>query len=166
MTSRLSAARARFWKRAQPATLRDALAQTKEYAREAKNLGVERIAELMGLEDHWALYKWIQTGRFPLVLLPAYEHVCGIDLATRWLAASRRKLLVDMPIGKGAEQGDLVQLGADFQHAVALLHDFYQSNGSADAEPVLAALREHLQAVAHHHFNVSGFSDPQLDFGS
>lgn len=166
MTSRLTAARARFWKRQQPASLRDALAQTKDYAREARNLGVERIAELMGLEDHWALYKWIQTGRFPLVLLPAYEHVCGIDLATRWLAASRRKLLVDMPAGRAADAGDLVRLGAEFQHAVALLHEFYQSEGAADPAPVLEALRNHLQQVAHHHFNVSGFSEPELDFAS
>ncbi len=45
-----------------------------------------------------------------------------------------------------------------------LLSDFYRSNGAADPAPVLEALRAHLEAAAHHHFNVSGFSQPELDF--
>ncbi len=166
MASRLSPSRRAFWKRYQPTSCRDALAKCKDYAREAHNLGVERIAEQMGLADHWAIYKWIESGRLPLVLLPAFEAVCGINLPSRWLAAAQRRLLVDMPIGKRAEQGDLVQLGSGFQQALQLLSDFYKSNGAQDAQPVLEALRAHLEGVAHHHFNVSGFSDPQLDFGS
>lgn len=33
--------------------------------KERHNLSVERIAERMGLTDHWTVYKWIQTGRIP-----------------------------------------------------------------------------------------------------
>ena len=50
--------------------------------------------------------------------------------------------------------------------AVQLLRDFYKSSGATDPAPVLAALRSHLESVAHHHFNVSGFSEPELDFAS
>jgi len=166
MAATLSQSRRAFWRRYQPSGCRDALDKCKLHAREARNLSVERIAAQMGLPDHYALYKWIESGRFPFVLIPAYEAACGINLPTRWLAAQGRRLLVDMPIGKGAEQGDLVQLGSGFQQALQLLSDFYKSNGAQDAAPVLEALRAHLEGVAHHHFNVSGFSDPQLDFGS
>ena len=118
----------------------------------------------MGLPDHWALYKWIESGRFPFVLIPAYESACGINLPSRWLAATQRRLLVDMPIGRAATGDDLVQLGTGFQQAVQLLSDFYKSNGATDPAPVLDALRSHLESVAHHHINVAGFSQPELDF--
>ena len=164
MPSRLSPSRRAYWKRYQPTSCRDALEKCKEHAREARNLSVERIAADMGLADHWALYKWIESGRFPLILVPAYQAVCGINLVTRWQAAHERRLLVDMPVGKAAAADDLVQLGTGFSAAVQLLSDFYKSNGATDPAPVLEALRSHLESVAHHHFNVSGFSEPELDF--
>ena len=160
----MKAARRAFWKRYQPTSCRDALHQCKAYAQEARNLSVERIADQMGLPDHWALYKWIESGRFPFVLIPAYESACGINLPSRWLAATQRRLLVDMPVGRAATEDDLVQLGTGFQQAVQLLSDFYKSNGATDPAPVLDALRSHLESVAHHHLNVAGFSQPELDF--
>ena len=166
MTSRLSPSRRAFWKRYQPTSCRDALHQCKTFAQEVRNLSVERIADQMGLPDHWALYKWIENGRFPFVLIPAYEAATGINLPSRWLAATQRRLLVDMPIGRAATEDDLVQLGTGFQQAVQLLSDFYKSNGATDPAPVLDALRSHLESVAHHHLNVAGFSQPELDFAS
>ena len=164
MTARLTSNRRKFWKAYQPTSCRDALHQCKAFAQEVRNLSVERIADQMGLPDHWALYKWIENGRFPFVLIPAYEAATGINLPSRWLAATGRKLLVDMPIGKAADADDLVQLGTGFQQAVQLLSDFYKANGGADAAPVLDALRAHLQSVAFHHANVAGFAEPELPF--
>ena len=166
MTSRLTPNRRGYWKRYQPTSLRAALEGCKEHAREARNLSVERIAAEMGLGDHWVIYKWIESGRFPLVLIPTYQAVCGINLVTRWLATHERRLLVDMPIGRAGDEDDMVALATQFSQAVQLLRDFYKSNGAADRAPVLEALRSHLQSVAHHHFNVSGFSEPELDFTS
>ena len=154
----------RNWKRWQPASLRDALKGCKDFAQERHNLSVERIAERMGLEDHWSLYKWIESGRFPAVLLPTYQAVCGINLVTRWLATHERRLLIDMPVGKAGTEDDLVALNTQFGQAVQLLRDFYKSDGATDAAPVLEALRSHLESMAHHHFNVSGFAEPELDF--
>lgn len=153
-----------FWKRYQPATLREALKGCKDYAAERHNLSVERIAERMALEDHWALYKWIANGRMPLVCVPAYEHACGIYLATRWQAASAGKLLVDMPKGKTASPDDMVQLNSDFAAALQLLTNFYTHPGQVDTAQTLAALTTHLQQVAYHHANVSQHANPELDF--
>ena len=162
----MKAARRAFWRRYQPTSCRDALEKCKEHAREARNLSVERIAADMGLNDHWALYKWIESGRFPLVLIPAYQNVCGINLVTRWMAMHERRLLVDMPVGKAGDEDDMVALATQFSQAVQLLRDFYKSNGATDPAPVLDALRSHLESVAHHHLNVAGFSQPELDFAS
>lgn len=155
----------RNWKRYQPPTLRDALLGCKLYAVERHHLSVERIAERMGLEDHWALYKWIANGRMPLVLAPAYQHACGIDLVTRWLAASGHKLLVEIPTGRQAVQADMVELNTGFAKALQLLTNFYTTTG-ADTTETLDALRLHLEQVAYHQANVAKFSSPELDFES
>lgn len=154
----------RHWKRWQPASLRDALKGCKDFAQERHNLSVERIAERMGLEDHWALYKWIANGRMPAVLLPAYEHACGINLVARWMAATDGKLLVDMPRGRQAQAADMVELNTGFAQALQLLTDFYSGGEQADANATLEALRNHLQQVAAHQLNVAGFAEPELDF--
>lgn len=154
----------RNWKRWQPATLRDALKGCKDFALERQHLSVERIAERMGLEDHWALYKWIANGRMPLVLAPAFENACGINLVTRWLAASQDKLLVDMPKGRQGQPADMVELNTGFAQALQLLTDFYQQGGKADPTATLHALREHLQQVAYHQENVAQYATPELEF--
>jgi hypothetical protein len=153
----------RNWKRYQPATLRDALKGCKDYAQERHNLSVERIAERMGLEDHWALYKWVANGRMPLVLLPAFQHACGIDLATRWLAAGGHKLLVDMPTGRQATAADMVALNTGFAQALQLLTTFY-TDGHQSPTETLDALRNHLEQVAYHQHNVAQYATPELDF--
>lgn len=153
----------RNWKRYQPATLRDALQGCKDFANERHNLSVERIAERMGLEDHWALYKWIASGRMPLVLVPAYQHACGIDLVMRWLAASGHKLLVEMPAGRQATPADMVELNTGFATALQLLTNFYASSRQ-DPTATLEAIRGHLEQMAYHQHNVAQYATPELEF--
>ncbi len=154
----------RNWKTYQPASLRDAMVACKDYALERRNLSVDRIATRMGLADHWALYKWIANGRMPAVVVHPFEHACGCDFVTRWLAAAGNKLLVDMPRGKAPQQGDLVALNTGCANALQLLTDFYASNGKADPAETLEALRAHLEEVAYHHRNVASYATPELEF--
>ena len=154
----------RVWKNVRPNSLVHALRLCKEFAQDRHNLSVERIAERMGLEDHWALYKWIANGRMPLVLAPAFEHACGINLVARWMAATDGKLLVDMPRGRQAQPADMVELNTGFAQALQLLTDFYQADGKADPAATLAALRLHLEQVAYHHHNVAQYATPELEF--
>ncbi|HEY0954007.1 MAG TPA: hypothetical protein VGE36_04570 [Roseateles sp.] len=154
----------RNWKSYQPASLRDALQACKDFALERHNLSVPLIAQRMGLADHWAIYKWLDSGRMPAVLVPAFEHACGCCFVTRWLAATSNKLLVDMPRGAAPKPGDLVALNTGCARALQLLTDFYASNGAADPAAVLEALRTHLEEVAFHHKNVAGYATPELEF--
>lgn len=155
---------ASHWKRLQPTSLRHAMELCKAHALAVHQRSVERLAEQMGLPDHWALYKWLQNGRMPACLIRPYEAACGIDYITRWVAASANKMVVDMPSGRATSEADMVELNSGFAQALQLLTDFYQGGASTDPTPTLEALRNHLQQVAWHHANVAKFSTRQLEF--
>ena len=155
--------RRRNWKRLQPVNIRQALELCKVHARERHNLSVERIAAQMGLPDHFALYKWIQTGRFPAVMIPVYERVCGINLVSRWLAASSGKLLVDMPTGRGCSADDMQQLQEALHAATGALLAFYA--GQQEASATLGAIQSAMEGLAWHRGNVQQHEQPQLELG-
>lgn len=154
----------RNWKYAQPSSLRQALEWCKEFARERHNLGVERIAERMGLPDHSALYKWLANGRMPAVLIPVYERVCGINLVSRWLAATAGKALIDIPTGRTATAQDTQRLQEIFTETTGTLLAFY--SGKHDAADTLAALQNALEELAWHRGNVQQHAQPQLELGA
>jgi hypothetical protein len=154
----------RNWKRAQPSSLRQALEWSIDHARERHNLSVERIAERMGLESHWTLYKWVQTGRIPAVFIPAYEHVCGISLVSRWLAATTGKVLIDMPTGRSCTSQELQELQGVLHTAVGALFAFYDGT-TDDIQQTLSAIQSGLESLAWHRGNVQQHQTPQLELG-
>ncbi len=154
----------RNWKRMQATSLRHALELCKDHAREKHNKSVERIADEMGVPDHWAVYKWIQSGRIPANLIRPFENACGIDYVTRWLAVSAGKVMVDVPSGRNLNGTDVVTLHNGFGTALQLLTDFYAKK--VDAGQTLAALTAHLEDVAWHRANIAQHSQPEFDFGS
>jgi transcriptional regulator with XRE-family HTH domain len=153
----------RNWKRVIPTSSIEALRLCKEFAQERHNLSIERIADRMGVE-HSSLYKWLATGRLPLILLPAYELACGCNFASAWLATSAGKLVIDIPVGRSASASDLMRLNTGWAAAMQLLSDFHANPQRASAEETLAALKEHITQVAHQHANVVQHSTPELDF--
>jgi len=153
----------RNWKTAQPSSIRQALEWSLEHAKERQNLSVERIAERMGLANHWALYKWASEGRMPAVSIPAFEHVCGINLVSRWLAATGSKLLIDLPTGRNCNAEDMQELQAVLHTATGVLMAFY--NGTADAAATLAAIQAGMEGLAWHRGNVQQHCHPQLELG-
>ena len=151
------------WNRMAPTSLRHAMELCKDFARETRNFSVERIAQKMGLPDHWALYKWLQNGRMPVCMVPVYESACGINFVTRWLVTSEGRLLVDVPRGLLHGQADMVALNTSFGEALQLLNDFYAGGGSKDPHATLAALNRHLTQCAYHHYNVAACAQPELE---
>ncbi|QXL84114.1 hypothetical protein [Comamonas sp. NLF-1-9] len=151
------------WKHLRPTSLVHALRLCKEYAQARRNLSVERIADRMGA-SHDALYKWLATGRMPLVLLPAYEHTCGAHYASDFLAATAGRMAIPLPLGRKVEGVDLLAVNASWAQALQLLTRFYTTPADADPEATLAALRQHLEQVAYHHANVAAFDQPHLEF--
>lgn len=154
--------RKRNWKKVWPGSLRDALNLCTEYARETRHLSVERIADQMGVVDHWTLRKWIQNGRFPLNMVRSFENVCGINLATRWLAASGDYLLIDIPKGRNADASDINVLQETLNTAAGQLIQFYSKK--INAEDAMSAIQNALEGLAWHRGNVKKHMEPELDF--
>lgn len=153
----------RNWKRVQPANLREALNLCKEFARERRNLSIERIADEMGLPDFWVIYKWIAEARMPVNMILPYERICGIDYVTRWLAASGGKLLIDLPTGRDATAQDMQALQGLLNTAVGKLLEFYA--GKSAATDTLGAIQQAMEGLAWHRGNVERHAAPELDFG-
>ncbi len=151
----------RVWKRVRATSLRHAMELCKEYARDKHNLSVERIAELMGLADHWVLYKWISEGRMPAVMIPAYEATCGKQFITQWLASSSGRLLIDMPTGRTCKARDVQALQEVLHTTTGALMQFYA--GDAETEDVLGTVKTAMESLSWHHSNVAAYEQPQLE---
>lgn len=152
----------RNWKHIQPSGLRDALLLCKEHARDRKNLSVERIAELMGITDHWTVYKWIQNGRIPATMIQPYESVCGINLITRWLARSSDHLLISIPTGRKSNATDIQSLQVLLNAAVGQILKFHANEVPAD--DVLGAIQNGMEGLSWHRENIKKHHQPELGF--
>lgn len=155
--------RRRNWKAAQPSSLRQALEWSLEHARERLNLGVERVAERIGLESHWTLYKWMQNGRIPAVYILPLEQACGINLVSRWLASANGKLLIDIPTGRSLSGRDTHDLQHALLTATTAILDYYA--GTADSDTALGSIQNAMESLAWHRGNVLQHVTPQLDLG-
>ena len=155
--------RRKNWKTAQPHSLRQALEWSLEHARDRRNLSVEQISELMGLESHWTLYKWVQTGRIPGVVIPSLEHVCGINLVSRWLASVGGKILIEMPTGRNCTSQDTAELQRVLLTATQAVMAFYE--GSSDTDSAIASIQCAMESLAWQRGNILQHDTPQLDLG-
>lgn len=154
----------RSWKRLHPSSFRQAMEFCLLHARVKRNLSVERVAELMGIPGHWALYKWMENGRIPGVLIPAFEITCGIDYVTRYLAHVGGKMILTVPTGRQVEAKDVQALQVLLNDLVGKLLAY--RDGQETAETVSAALLEGMEALAYHHGQIQKAVQPELDFGS
>ena len=152
---------ARNWKRVQPNSLRDAMRLCKDHALDKRHYSVERIADLMGITAD-LLYKWLANGRMPAASIPAYEHFCGINFVTRWLAASTGHLMISIPTGRTATAGDINALQELLTAAAGKLIQFYANK--ADAPSTLAAIQQGMEELAWHKGNVEKHLQPEFSF--
>lgn len=150
----------RNWKRVHPTSLREAFRLCKEHAREKRNLSVERIAELMDASPD-ALYKWLSNASMPSGKIPTYEHICGINLVSQYLAASGGCVVIEIPTGKTANALELNELQAVVTDAMGKLIRFY--NGEVGIEETESGLTAVLKGVAWHRENISKSEQPELD---
>lgn len=146
-----------------PRSLRHAMELSIESAK-ILNRSVEGVAEIMGLESHWNLYKWFENGRMPAVLIPAFEAACGCDYVSRWLATRGGKLLIEVPTGRKLKVSDVATLQANLHNTVSALMDFYA--GKTKAEETINAIASSLESLMWHKGNVTQHDQPQLELGA
>ena len=152
------------WKSLQARSLQHAMELCIEYGRKTHNLSVDRIAERMGLENKWVIYKWMQSARIPVLLVQPFERACDCPYkyVTRFLALSGELLTIPMPTGRKATARDIQTLQQSLNHATGALIKF--ANGEADSDITLAALNQAMQDLAWHHVNVTKSEQPELEF--
>lgn len=151
----------RSWKNRQPGSLRQAMEWALDHARVRHNRSVDRVADRMGLSNKWTLYKWLQNGRLPAVLIRPFEEACGIDYVTRYIGHSAHKLLIAAPTGRKASDRDINQLQASFTESISVLLKFYE--GQAESEETLSALYTTMEQLAWHQGTVERQRQPELD---
>lgn len=151
---------ARNWKRIVPSSTLEALRLCKDYAKDRRNLSVERIADRMGISAD-LLYKWLSNGQMHASLIPAYESICGCHYLSDHFAHAHGKLAVSIPTGRDLDDDDLLRMHQSFGAAMTLLADFYV--GKASGESTLAALTQHMEATAWHRANVMQHEHPELE---
>ncbi|MDD2721642.1 MAG: hypothetical protein PHH47_10085 [Gallionella sp.] len=152
----------RNWKRVQPASLQEATRLCIDHAKEVHHRSVDGIAALMGLSNQFTLYKYIESGGMPTRLLPVFEHACGCDFVTRWLAHSRGSLLIKVPTGRSVKPHELGEIHQSFIDSIGALARFYE--GKEGAQETLNRVTEMLESLAWHHGNVQQHIQPTLDF--
>lgn len=143
-----------------PATsLRSAFEQDKNFALTRHRRGVERIAELMTVPPH-VLYKWLETCRMPVAVLPGWEHATGGSAVVRYLASHGHRMLLDIPSGRDLIATDVQGLQRITHEAIGALLGF--SEGKTGAEDTMAALLQAIGALAFHRENVRKAAQPEL----
>lgn len=147
------------WKSYRPISLLDATRACKDFAADRKNLSVERIADLMGITAD-LLYKWLSNGRMPAVLIPTYEHICGVAFVSDWLSHAAGRMTLPVPVGR-ADASDVNTLQSVLHQATGALIEFYQTK--RDAPSTQHALMAGMETLAFHHANVGKFDQPELE---
>lgn len=146
----------------QPTSLRHAMELCLRHARSHGNRSVDRVADLMGLTSKWTLYKWLENSRLPANLIRPFEHACGADYVSAYIALSSGKFLIEVPTGQKVGDGAIHSLQASCTDAVGALLQFHQ--GELDAESTNAALMRAMQELAWHRGAVERTAEPEFDF--
>lgn len=149
------------WNKVHPTSLQQAMELSITHAREVHNRSVDGIADLMGLSNKWAIYKWIEGGNMPLRSVRAFEHACGCNFISRWLAHSGGNMLVKIPTGRAVSKTELAELHQKFADAFSSLSGFYE--GNKEVQQTLDNVMTTLEGLAWHHGNVEQHAQPSLD---
>ena len=151
----------RDWKKTRPTTLPQAMELCLAYAREVHHLSVDNVADLMSLPSKWRIYKWVEGADLPLRYLRNFEHACGCDFVTRYMAHSAHRLLIEIPRGRRVESADLHTLQQLTNSAVGALIEF--AAGHAEATEVIAATTRAMEGLAWHRLNAEKHQQPELE---
>lgn len=154
----------RNWRTVNPRSLREAIELCKDYALEKNRRTVEQIAELAGEESQWTVYGWLRDGSIPGKKIKTFQHACGCDFITRWLAHSSGMLLIPMPHGRPVEVDDAHRLQVTLNAAVAALLGF--ATGAMDADQVGSEITSAMEALAWHRENASRSHQPELELNN
>lgn len=150
----------RNWKAYRPTSLQDAIEACVEFGRDRHQMSIDRIAEDMGLASKWTLYKWVSEANIPARQIRPFELACRCHFVTQHLAASARKLLVDIPSGRKATPADIHAVQDACNAAVGALLGF--AAGTCDAVTTRHAIDQAMERLARERAEVERHAQPEL----
>ena len=124
-------------------------------------MSVDRIVEDMGIASKWTLYKYIESASIPARLIRPFEVACHATFVTQHLAASARKLVIDIPTGRKATPADIHAVQDACTSAIGALLMF--TAGKAQAAPTIAAVTDAIERLARERAEVERHAQPELD---
>lgn len=151
----------RNWKKANPRTFGEAIEMCLDYAEQVHRRNADRVAEMAGEKSKWTVYGWAREENVPGRKILAFQHACGCDFITRYLAHSNDQLLVSIPSGRLPDGADVQKLQATLNAAVGSLLAF--ATGKADVDEVGHDLNLALESLAWHRENVHRAAQPELE---
>jgi hypothetical protein len=153
-------AMAKRFLRYQPKSLAEAFQACIDHALVKHNRSVEQIADLMSVVQAWRLYKWVAEANMPTCHIRGFEHACGANFVTRYLAHSAHQLLIDIPTGRNVEASDIQGLQAITTAAIGALIEFAAHR--AEPDEVVAAITKAMEGFAYHRTNITKHQQPEL----
>jgi hypothetical protein len=151
----------RNWKKVYPTSLPQAMEMCLQYALEKKNLSVQRVAELMGMSSHWALYKWVAEATMPAKKIKVFEYACGINFVTQYQAHSSNHLLIPMPTGKKANHQEINEVMLDTSVVMSQLFQHAEDGNLHDE--LMAGLTQLMEGLAYQRGNIEKEQQPELE---
>lgn len=150
----------RNWKHP-PQSLQEAMEACLKHALSKHRRSTDHVAADMGLANKWTLYKYVESGRLPAVMIRPFEAACRSDLITRYLAHASHHLIIDIPTGRLPEAGDLQAAQLAMHDTLGALIGF--AGGKVTAAEVMAAVTATMEQLAWHRENAARAAQPELD---
>ena len=131
-----------------------------DYAYDKHRRNVQRVAALLGTSPN-TIYGWLREGSIPGRKIEAFQHACGCNFITRYLAHSASNLLIPIPAGRASQVRDVHRLQDTLNQSVSALLGF--AEGTLDAEGVRTATTAAMEALAWQRENAARHDQPELD---
>lgn len=150
----------RNWKHP-PQSLQAAIEACLTHALSKHRRTIDHIAADMGLANKWMLYKWVESGRLPAVLIRPFEIACRAEFVTRYLAHASHHLIIDIPTGRMPSSTDLPAVQGATHDAMGALIGF--AAGKVKTEEVIEAVTTAMEQLAWHRENAARSGQPELE---
>ncbi len=144
-----------------PQSMQEAIEACLGHALTRHRRSIDHIAADMGLPNKWVLYKWVESGRLPAVLIRPFEAACRSNHVTRFLAHAGHHLIIDIPTGRLPDASDLPAVQAATHDALGALIGF--AAGKVKPEEVIAEVNIALEQLAWHRENAARAGQPELE---
>ncbi|MEW8049281.1 MAG: hypothetical protein AB2792_01830 [Candidatus Thiodiazotropha sp.] len=153
----------RHWNHYRAKSRREAVEACIKYARDVKNRSVEQVADLTGLDGHWPIYKWMESGNIPSSRILPFQQACGCTFITDHFAYATHKLIINIPTGRKADSDTIFKLQQQLNVTVGYLLQYHEEHSDELADKAINAIKSAMEDLAYHQINIEKERQPELE---